>query len=165
VLTLVILTGLFFGSAPALHFFIGFVAIPLTLLKLGSTGWRMLRYYLGRDARYRAAGPPTPAPRILAPALVASAVVAFVSGVVLFVEGTQEGPLSTLHTDSAVVFVIAVVLHLAIYVRRAYLESNAEMRGQTAVAGTTARRAMLVAAAVAGVAIAAGMTVAFPWPD
>src|SRR5258708_15663218 len=143
---MVIRIGRFYGSAPVLLFFVGFVASPLTVLKLGSTGWRMHRYSRGRDAHYRAAGPPTPLPRILAPALVASAVVAFVSGVILFVEGTKHGPVSTLHTDSAVVFVIAVVLHLAIHARSAYLGSTAELTRQTALAGTTARRATLVAA-------------------
>src|SRR5581483_8896734 len=62
VLAVVILSGLVFGSAPGLHFFSGFLAIPLTVVKLGSTGWRFAAYYLRRTPAYRGAGPPTVIP-------------------------------------------------------------------------------------------------------
>ncbi|TMF99557.1 MAG: hypothetical protein E6I10_02010 [Chloroflexi bacterium] len=47
------------GIRPGLlaHALIGFLLVPLVLLKLGSVGYRFLRYYAG-DPRYRAAGPP-----------------------------------------------------------------------------------------------------------
>jgi membrane-associated phospholipid phosphatase len=163
VLLAVILSGLLFGSSPALHFFAGFVAIPLTVLKLGSTGWRFAGYYLHRSQRYRAAGPPAIAPRVLAPLLVVSALVAFATGVALFAEGTTHGTLATLHTDSAVVFIVVVLAHVAIHARTAWVESASEVGGTPAVRGWGTRRATLIAVTVAAVALAAGLTFAYPW--
>ena len=31
------------------HAFVGMFLLPIVALKLGSTGWRMARYYLGRE--------------------------------------------------------------------------------------------------------------------
>jgi hypothetical protein len=50
-------------SLISLHVGIGMALVPVVLLKLGSTGWRFLRYYT-RAVPYRAAGPPSPLMRI-----------------------------------------------------------------------------------------------------
>jgi len=163
VLALVILSGLVFGSVPGLHFFTGFVAIPLTLLKLGSTGYRFAGYYLRRRRSYRTAGPPTIVPRLLAPLLVASTVVAFVTGVLLFFQGRTHGTAATLHTDSAVVFIVLVLVHVAIHARTAWVASAADVRAPSAVPGGVARWAVLAGASIAGLVLAAGLTFAFPW--
>src|SRR5947208_11750958 len=60
---LVPLLGLIYGTGLLMHVFwhvhyiVGFVLIPVVVLKLASTGYRMIRYYTG-SAVYRAAGPP-----------------------------------------------------------------------------------------------------------
>ena len=41
------------------HFFIGLLLIPPVVLKMTSTGYRFVRYYMG-DPDYRRAGPPPP---------------------------------------------------------------------------------------------------------
>ena len=60
---------LWLGGLRAEHMFIGLVLIPPVLLKLGSTGYRFVRYYAGAPA-YREKGPPRPLLRLLAPVLV-----------------------------------------------------------------------------------------------
>ncbi len=163
VLAVVILSGLVFGSAPGLHFFSGFLAIPLTVVKLGSTGWRFAAYYLRRTPAYRGAGPPTVIPRLLSPLLVVSAVVAFATGVILFFQGSHRGIGATLHTDSAVVFIVLVLIHVAAHARTAWLASAADVRDPAAVPGGAARWGLLIGASVAGVVLAAGLTFAYPW--
>jgi undecaprenyl-diphosphatase len=166
VLTVVILSGVVFGSVPWLHFVSGFVAIPLTLLKLGSTGYRFVHYYVARSQPFRAAGPPTWLPRLLAPVLVASAVVALVTGSVLFFQGTTHGTWASLHTDSAVVFIVAVIAHLAVHARTSYLATAAELRRPRSVEaprGLGTRRAAVLGACVAGLLLGAGLVLAYPW--
>src|SRR5438270_12760936 len=59
-------------SLLTLHAFVGLVLVPVVALKLASTGWRMLRYYL-RGEEYLRRGPPHLALRVLvAPVMVAS---------------------------------------------------------------------------------------------
>ena len=48
------------------HFFIGLLLIPPVVLKMTSTGYRFVRYYMG-DPDYRRAGPPPPLLRLVAP--------------------------------------------------------------------------------------------------
>jgi hypothetical protein len=165
VLTLVGLSGVVFGWSPGLHFFLGFAAIPLTLVKLATTGWRFLSYYLLRSPPYRAAGPPAPLPRLLGPVVVVSAMVAFVSGVVLFFLGADRGRLATVHTYSAVLFGLAVTLHAAIHLRTAYQVSLDDLRPRlgSAVLGTASRRAVVLAASVVGVVVAVALVGGYHW--
>src|SRR6185437_11185645 len=100
-LTLIFLTGLFMDAWWHIHYAVGFALIPVVLLKLISTGYRALRYYTHHPV-YRAAGPPDPLPRLIAPLLALSVIVALATGVALFIQRSRGGVLSTLHTDSAV---------------------------------------------------------------
>src|SRR5436305_359979 len=52
-----LLSGLLFGTFWRVHYFIGYLLLPVVLLKLGSTGYRISRYYL-RSGRYREVRPP-----------------------------------------------------------------------------------------------------------
>src|ERR1700748_29266 len=72
------------------HMFIGLVLIPPVLLKLGSTGYRMVSYYTGSRA-YRAKGPPLLPLRLMAPLLVATTLAVLVSGLLLLGAGYQSG--------------------------------------------------------------------------
>ena len=56
------------------------VLIPPVALKLGSTGYRFARYYLGSPV-YRAKGPPLLPLRLLAPVLVLTTLLVFATGV------------------------------------------------------------------------------------
>src|ERR1700749_5045939 len=75
------------------HMFIGVVLIPPVLLKLGSTGYRMVSYYTGSRA-YRAKGPPLLPLRLMAPLLVAATLAMLASGLLLLAAGpkSSSGP-------------------------------------------------------------------------
>jgi hypothetical protein len=126
-LLVVTLSGLAFDQLWRVHYFAGFLLVPLLLLKLATTGYRMAAYYLG-NRRYRRAGPPAPLLRMLAPVLVVSTVVLFLSGIVMWVADRRLQPWSTLHTDAAVVFCITASVHLLAYLRRASSEARSELR-------------------------------------
>lgn len=166
-LSLAFLSGLVFRDYPWLHYFLGFLVLPPTLLKMGSTGWRFLNYYGTRRGRYRAAGPPEPLPRLLAPLLVASTVVAFVTGVVLFFQGVDRGTMATLHTDSVVVMTLLLVVHVGFHLRTVWDASLADLRPRLVAAvtlrGTTTRRALVVASIVVGVVVGIALVAGYPW--
>jgi hypothetical protein len=96
------------------HMFIGIALIPPVLLKLGSTGYRFLRYYAGSRA-YRAKGPPRLLLRVLAPVLVVATIVVLTSGVLLLAEGRKSGPLLVLHKVSFIVWGVLFGVHFLAY--------------------------------------------------
>jgi hypothetical protein len=160
-LAVVYATGAFFGDLRGAHFFVGFVLIPPLALKLASTGWRFVHYYWG-TARNRAAGPPWPLPRIVAPPLALATIVAIVSGVVLWAEGTQRGPWSTAHTDSIVVLLGLTGIHLGIHLRRAVAATHGDRVDRT----YHWRRGMALLALTLGLGLAVGMASIEPaWHD
>jgi uncharacterized membrane protein len=122
-LVLLYFTGLEFAPLRAVHFGLGFALIPILLVKLGSTGWRAVNYYFDRDP-YRAAGPPWLLPRIMAMPLTVCAVVATISGVVLWATGTDRGTWATVHICSVISLAVVVVVHLAMYTRKAFRAST-----------------------------------------
>src|SRR3982074_2738727 len=113
-LALVFVTGLLMDALWHIHYVVGFVLIPVVALKLASTGYRAMRYYI-HNPIYREAGPPELLPRLTAPLLVLSVVTALATGVALYLERSRSGILSTLHTDSAVICAVLVGLHLLTY--------------------------------------------------
>jgi hypothetical protein len=97
------------------HVFLGFLLIPPVVLKLGSTGWRMLSYYRGRG-EYVRRGPPHPLMRlVVAPAVVLSTIGLFATGVAVVATGSQ-GLLLGLHKASFVVWVGAMSAHVLFHV-------------------------------------------------
>jgi hypothetical protein len=82
------------------HMFIGLVLIGPVLLKLGSTGYRMVRYYSG-SRPYRVKGPPALPLRALALVLVASTIAVLASGVLLLAAGHKSRTLVTIHKVSS----------------------------------------------------------------
>ncbi len=95
----------------SVHVFVGMLLIPPILLKLGSTGYRFVRYYSG-SRPYRVEGPPPPALRLLAPAVVLSTIALFATGVALIALGPRSGSLVGLHKASFVVWFIAMAAHV-----------------------------------------------------
>ena len=86
-------TILFLRPLLSVHIFVGMLLIPPVALKLGSTGWRFMRYYAG-DRAYRASGPPQLLMRMLAPLVVVATAGLFVTGVALIVLGPPRGAAS-----------------------------------------------------------------------
>ena len=86
------------------HVAIGIALIPPALLKTGTTGWRIVRYYTG-NRPYRRAGPPPMLLRVLGPLVVLTTLGVLASGVLLIVIGAPASrrPLLTVagHTLDA----------------------------------------------------------------
>jgi hypothetical protein len=149
----------------SVHVFIGMLLIPPVALKLGSTGWRFLRYYSG-DREYRAKGPPLLPLRMLAPLVVASTLAVFVTGVGLLIRGPGRGLLLGLHKASFAVWLVATGIHVLAYIPRLPALAAADWRHGSADlrAGSFARRTLLAAALVAGAILAvATVRYAQPW--
>jgi hypothetical protein len=132
------------------HMFIGLVLIPPVLLKLGSTGYRMVSYYAGSRA-YRAKGPPALPLRLIAPVLVASTVAVLASGVLLLAAGHKSNGVLTIHKLSFIVFGTVLAVHFLAYVPRVVHSLRADWGAarRRAVPGAGVR-AMLLAAALGG---------------
>jgi hypothetical protein len=157
------------------HVVVGTLLIPPALVKTGSTGWRMIGYYLGKGP-YRRAGPPPMLLRVLGPLVVASTLAVLGTGVALVLVGPDTGrrslldvagqhvDLLMLHKVSFVVWAGATGLHvlgrLIPAVRLTVLRRVTEDR----VPGRAAR-AMLIAATVAVAVITAALVLglAGPW--
>jgi hypothetical protein len=95
-----------------LHLFLGLLLIGPVALKFASTGYRFARYYLA-SAPYRLKGPPHLLLRALAPLLVVTTVVVFVTGVLLLVEGPgSRDQLLVWHKVSFIVWLVAFAPHV-----------------------------------------------------
>lgn len=159
VLTIVELATLLFGLNRFLswHVFVGFVLIPPLLLKLASTAWRFVRYYM-RSEPYRVKGAPQIAMRLLGPLLVASTVVLFGSGVAMgILHGQSLDVARQLHGPAAVVWMIVLGVHVLVYFKRALISSKKDISAasRASVRGASVRHYLLAFAIVAGVAVGA----------
>lgn len=154
-------SGVRMGRLLTLHGLVGFFVIPPLLLKLGSVGYRFVRYYTG-DVRYRAAGPPQLAMRLLAPMLVGLTVIVFVSGVELWLFGRRFGFYwIPLHHGSAYLWFLAMLWHVINYARRAQSLAVADWRDH--LRGAFTRQSLVIASLVLGVALVLAMF-SFPSP-
>lgn len=77
------------GQLIWLHLFLGLVLLGPVAAKLGSTGYRFVRYY-NRDVAYRAKGPPRPVLRVVAGGLVLAVVLVPQFGGWTFHGGTKH---------------------------------------------------------------------------
>jgi hypothetical protein len=94
------------------HVFIGMLLIPPVLVKIGSTSYRFVRYYVGSPA-YRESGPPPPALRVLGPFVVVLTVAVLGTGVALMLAQPSLRPtVLSLHKASFVVWFGAVGVHV-----------------------------------------------------
>jgi hypothetical protein len=135
------------------HVFIGMLLLPPVALKIGSTGWRITRYYLGAPA-YRRRGPPPLALRMLGPVVVLTTVVVFASGIaLLFVPHAERSQMLFLHKASFVLWFGAMAIHVLAHLldtgRLASADFVAASRRQ--VRGAGARIWALAATLVLGV--------------
>lgn len=153
-----------FGSLLSAHVFIGMLLIPPIALKLGSTGYRFARYYLG-SAAYRAAGPPQAFMRMLGPVVIASTLVLFGSGVAMLVLGPSQGWVVSLHKVSFVAWLVAIGLHVLGHVLRVPGLASADYRGsRSRREGSLLRQSAVALALVAGLVLAvATLQYAAPW--
>jgi hypothetical protein len=96
----------------SVHLFVGLLLIGPVTLKMATTGYRFARYYT-HDRSYRRIGPPPLPLRVIAPAVVASTLLVFASGIVLLFEGpTHRGPWAGIHKASFIVWLAFTGLHV-----------------------------------------------------
>lgn len=142
----------FLRSLLTVHIFVGMLLLGPVALKLGSTGYRFVRYY-GRSGEYVRAGPPAPGMRFfVAPVLVLSTLTLFGTGVAL-IAFRNRGPLSLLHKASFIVWVGVMSIHVLVYAIRAGRRVLAEA-GRDRVGGAVLRQVLVFGALAAGLLVA-----------
>jgi len=141
-------------SMLSLHVFIGLMLIPPVALKLASTGYRFVKYYI-RDLEYVRQGPPMLLMRMLvAPGLVAATLALFATGVTLLAIGPEGGVVLGLHKASFVVWIGAFGIHVLAYAARVPRLVAADWGRDQGVPGTTLRYGVVALAVVLGVILA-----------
>ena len=100
------------GPLLSVHALVGVLLIPVVAVKLASTGWRMMRYYLGADEYVRRGPPHIVLRALVAPILVVAPIVLFATGVALLVLGQRRGPVVGLHKASFLVWFGATTVHV-----------------------------------------------------
>lgn len=104
----------------SVHVFVGVLLAGPLAVKLGSTGYRFVRYYT-RAPAYVRRGPPRLALRVLAPLLVATTLTLIGSGIGLVLAGPtqdQEGPLLRVHALSTLLWLPLLAIHAVAYFPR-----------------------------------------------
>ena len=99
------------------HMFIGMLLIGPVLVKLGSTGYRFVRYYTG-SRPYREKGPPLLGLRLLAPVLVITTVGVFTTGVLLLIAGHRSNTLLEIHKVTFIVWGVLFAVHFLAHAPR-----------------------------------------------
>ena len=148
----------FIGPLLGPHIFIGLLLIPPVALKMGSTGYRFLRYYSGSPAYVRK-GPPHAALRLLAPGVVLTTLALFGTGVALLLAGPPSDTLRFAHKASFIAWVALMTLHVLGHLLELPALALPDWRRdgppEARLAGAGTRLMALSASLLAGVAIAA----------
>ena len=106
-------TIVFIGQLLWWHLFLGMALIGPVVLKVGSTGYRFMRYYTAVPA-YRRKGPPPPALRALGPALLGLTAIVLATGVALLLIGpSSRGTLVLVHKASFICWLVVTAVHIA----------------------------------------------------
>jgi hypothetical protein len=142
------MTLLALGRLLTLHMFLGTLLIGPVLLKIGSTGYRLIRYYTGSEG-YVGKGPPAPIPRLLGPVVILTSLAVLGTGVALALAGPGTGPWLFLHKATFVLWFGAMTLHVLTYAWRLprILLGTRDGRARPALGGI---RWLLVGTSLAG---------------
>lgn len=151
----------------AAHVVVGLALLGPLAVKLGSTGWRFVRYYSG-DPDFGRAGPPRPLLRVLAPLVVLTTVAVFASGIGLLAARPGRGStLLVVHKASFVLWFGVMTIHVLAYLAPAVRWCLADLTGRgpaTVLASRRSRQLLVAASLIAGFAVAVpGMGWAHRW--
>lgn len=143
------------GRLVTWHMVIGLVLVPPLLVKLASTGYRMVRYYGGARA-YRQKGPPALPLRLLAPVLVVATVDIFASGIVMLAIGRRSDIAMLLHKAGFVVWSVVFAAHFLSHLPRLLTMLVGDRRAvrRERVPGGELRALLVATSLGAGVALA-----------
>ena len=141
------------------HVFLGVLLIPPVLVKLGSTGYRFVRYYTGAPA-YRRKGPPPVLLRVLGPVVVILTLVVLASGVaLLLVSPAWSARLLFVHKASFVLWFFAMTVHVLGHLAEVARLAPRDWlrRARRDVRGAGRRQWLLAASLVAGALLGLAM--------
>jgi hypothetical protein len=137
----------------AAHYVVGLLLLPLVILKMGSTGFRFVRYYAGSAAFRLAGAPPILLRFLVAPVLVVSTVIVFATGLELWLFGLRFGSgWIEAHAVSSVFMVLATAAHVLAHLRRSADLSLSELSALRREA--TSGHSLILAGVVAGALLA-----------
>ncbi len=133
------LTVLRVGPLLTPHVVVGMVLVPFVVVKIGSTGWRMARYYLG-DPAYRRRGAPPIVLRLLGPVVVLLTVLLFGSGIALLLVPHSLRPGTMfVHKASFVLWFGAMTIHVLGHALETSRLAPADLMARTRSRGTRRR--------------------------
>ncbi len=151
-----LVTAVNLGALMSAHLFVGVLLTGPLVAKLGSTGYRFLRYYTGAPAYVRK-GPPRLPLRLLAVPLVATTVLLVGSGGALLLTGPDHaGPLVALHNLSTLIWLPLVAVHAVAYLRRSLelIAADSPVASHVRTTASELRLGVSAGALVAGVVAA-----------
>ncbi len=135
------------------HVVIGMVLVPPVLVKLGSTGYRFVRYYTGKPA-YVKKGPPPALLRLVGPFVVVLTLALFGSGIALLFAAVQwRSDLMFLHKATFVLWFGAMTIHVLSHLSDTAKLAPRDWYGRTRreIAGTRSRQWLLVVSVALGI--------------
>ena len=148
------------------HVFAGVLLAGPLVVKMGSTGYRFVRYYTRSPAFVRK-GPPRLLLRVLAPLLLATTLVVIGSGIGLVLTSPAEGsPLFRVHAVSSLIWLPMIAVHVFAYILQVprNLADDWSKRPAERAPGRGLRLGVnlgaLIAAAIAAILV---LPVAAPW--
>ncbi len=150
-----------------LHVFIGTLLVGPVVVKIASTFWRFVHYYLGSPS-YKRRGPPLAILRAIGPLVVASTVALIGSGVALMLVGPAErGLFFHLHVASFLVWFCLMTLHVLGHLRETWRLGAQEWLGRIPrrrMARSRMRRWLVLASIAASAPLAAMLSARVgPW--
>jgi hypothetical protein len=139
-----------------LHVLVGALLIGPVLLKIASTGYRFVRYYVGA-LPYVRKGPPTPVLRVLGPLVILTSLAVLGTGIVLGVVGPGNGQWAFLHKASFILWFGVMTIHVLNYAPRLprLLSARSGDAVSAAVPGGSVRWLGLAISLAVGIGIAA----------
>ena len=145
------------------HIVVGMLLVPIVLLKLASTGYRMVRYYTGSEEYVRAGPPPLPL-RLLVPVVVVATAGLFASGIVLVALGPAAPLVLLLHKASFAVWLAAMSVHVLAHVVKIPGLTAPDLRGGEGVPGSRLRLSLVAGTIATGAIVAvATLPLVSPW--
>ncbi|HKR99015.1 MAG TPA: hypothetical protein VJU79_05825 [Candidatus Dormibacteraeota bacterium] len=159
-------TIVFLRQLLAVHFFVGALLIPPVALKLGSTGYRFARYYLG-SGPYVAKGPPHIVLRSIAPIVVISTLVVFGTGIALMVAGpSTRDALLPFHKISFIVWIAFTGVHVLGHVLELPRPVRADLGRDARLPGRSLRLMLVSVALAVGTAMGLwALSYTGPWQN
>jgi hypothetical protein len=144
-------------SLMTLHFIIGTLLVAPVLLKVGTTGYKIVRYYTG-NAAYVSQGPPPIVRRLLGPVVIVTSLGLLGTGIALaLIPKASIDPWVFAHKAFFVLWFIAMTIHVLLHVVATFRAVVFEyFVGRASVLpGWLTRQAVLIVVLIVGIALGA----------